>query len=88
MKKYENMKIEQKYAKVGWRGQVVIPKRMREEEGIAPNQIVRIIKEPGQIVIRKMTSAKLPEDTILEIFSKAKFTNRDWERIHKEREER
>ena len=82
------MKIEQKYAKVGERGQIVIPKSMREEEDMRPNQLVRIIKEPGQIVIRKVTSAKSPEDTILEIFSKAKFTEKDWKRIHNEREER
>lgn len=61
---------------------------MREEEDMHPNQLVRIIKEPGQIVIRKMTISRSPEDTILEIFSKAKFDETDWKRIHRERKER
>ena len=33
------MKIEEKYVKVGERGQIVIPKSMRVSEGIKPNQI-------------------------------------------------
>lgn len=82
------MKIEQKYVKVGERGQIVIPKSMREEEDMRPNQLVRIIKEPGQIVIRKATSSKSPEDSIFEILGKMKFTENDWKKIQKEREER
>jgi len=82
------MKIEEKYVKVGERGQVVIPKSLRDAEGIKPHQFVKIISEPGQIVIRKVSPAKEPEDVIFNILKKAKFTNKDWEMIHKEREER
>lgn len=84
---YENMKIEEKYTKVGERGQIVIPKSFREIEGIKPNQFVKILREPGQIVIRKVSPVKEPEDVIFNILTKAKFSEKDWERIHKEREE-
>ena len=84
------MKIEEKYVKVGERGQIVIPKSMRVSEGIKPNQILRIKKIPGAIIIEKPLTVKSPEEKILEIFAKTKvkFTEKDWERIHKEREER
>ncbi len=87
---YENMKIEEKYVKVGERGQVVIPKSMRDSEGIKPNQILRLKNIPGAIVIEKPSAVKSPEEKILDIFTKikVKFTEKDWEQIHKEREER
>ena len=84
------MKIEEKYVKVGERGQVVIPKTMRDSEHIKPNQILRIKNIPGAIVIEKPSTVKSPEEKILEILTKtkARFTEKDWEQIHKEREER
>lgn len=87
---YENMKIEHKYTKVGARGQIVIPKSIRDAEGIRPNQILRIKNIPGAIVIEKPAKVKSPEEAILDIVNKikVKFTEKDWEEIHKEREER
>ncbi len=80
------MKIEEKYVRVGERGQVVIPKALREAEGIRPRQLVRIMGEPGQIVIRKTSHVKEPEDVIFDILGKMKLTDKDWKRIHKQRE--
>lgn len=85
---YENMKIEEKYVKVGERGQVVIPKSFRETEGIKPNQFVKMVSEPNQIVIRKISPIKEPEDVIFNILTKAKFTEEDWKKTHEEREEK
>ena len=84
------MKFEHKYAKVGARGQIVIPKSMRDSSGIRPNQILRIKSLPGAIVIEKPSQVKSPEERILEVFtkSKAKFTKSDWEEVIKERRER
>ena len=82
------MKIEEKYVKVGERGQVVIPKSFRDSEGIKPNQFVKMVSEPNQIVIRKISPVKEPEDIIFNILTKAKFTDQDWERVHEEREEK
>ncbi len=86
---YENMKTEKSYVKVGERGQVVIPKSMRDSAHIRPNQILRMKNIPGAIVIEKPSTIKSPEEKILEIFNKTKvkFTEKDWEEIHKEREE-
>jgi len=82
--KYENM-ILQEYVNVGERGQITIPKSIREKELIRPNMILRIIDMPGAIVIEKM-STKSPEDMILEALQEAKFTDEDWEEIQRERE--
>lgn len=79
------MKIEEKYVKVGERGQVVIPKALREAEGIRPNQLVKIIGEPGQIVIRKISHIQEPEDVIFDILGKMKLADKDWEKIHRQR---
>lgn len=89
---YENMKFEEKYVKVGERGQIVIPKSIREREGIKPKQILKIINILGTITVRKVSPSKTPEEVMLEAFlsagKKAKFTEKDWERIHREREDR
>ncbi|MBI2543198.1 MAG: AbrB/MazE/SpoVT family DNA-binding domain-containing protein [Candidatus Aenigmarchaeota archaeon] len=84
------MKIEEKYTKVGERGQIVIPKSMRDSEHIKPNQILRIKNIPGAIIIEKPSIVKSPEEKILETLTKikVKFTEKDWEQVHKEREER
>jgi len=82
--KYENM-IIQEYVKVGERGQITIPKAIREKELIRSNEILKIIDIPGAIIIEKI-STKSPEDVILDVLREAKLTDEDWEEIHKERE--
>ena len=83
-RKYESM-IIQEYVKVGERGQITIPKAIREKESIRPNMILKIIDIPGAIIIEKI-STKSPEDTILDILREAKLTDEDWEEIQRERE--
>ena len=80
--------IIEKYVKVGERGQIAIPKEMREKEGIEPKNIVRILDIGGEIIIRTQKRKKSPEDRILEILQKAKLGDKDWMEIRKEREER
>ena len=80
--------IIEKYVKVGERGQIAIPKEMREKEGIEPKNIVRILDIGGEIIIRLQKRKKSPEDRILEILQKAKLGDKDWMEIRKEREER
>lgn len=82
--KYESM-IIQEYVKVSERGQITIPKAIREKELIRPNMILRIIDMPGAIIIEKI-STKSPEDMILEALRAAKFTDEDWEEIQRERD--
>lgn len=80
--------IIEKYVKIGERGQIAIPKEIREKEGMEPKQIVKIINIGGEIIIRQQKRKKAPEDRILEILQKAKLADKDWDEINKERNER
>lgn len=44
--------------KVGERGQVVIPKEMRERYGLLPDTEVEFVEERGRLLIRPHTTAK------------------------------
>ncbi len=81
------MKIEEKYTKVGERGQIVIPKSIREKYGIKPKQMLRIVEMPGEIMIRKPVTEE-PEKRFFELLTKTGLSSKYWKRIHKEREER
>ena len=80
--------IIEKYVKVGERGQIAIPKEMRDKEGIEPKNIVKVLDISGEIIIRTQKSKKSHEDRILEILQKSKLGDKDWEEIKKDREER
>ncbi len=80
--------IISKYVKIGERGQIVIPKEIREKEGLSPNQIVKIVYLDGEIAIRTSTSGGSPEDNILKILQRVKLTEEDWKDLHRDREER
>ena len=80
--------IIEKYVKVGERGQIAIPKEIRDKEGIEPKHLVRILNIDGEIIIRIQKGKKSHEDRILEILQKSKLGDKDWEEIKKEREER
>ncbi len=80
--------IIEKYVKVGERGQIAIPKEIRDKEGIEPRNIVKVLNIGGEIIIRTQKRKKSHEDRILEILQKSKLGDKDWEEIKKEREER
>ncbi|MBI3034406.1 AbrB/MazE/SpoVT family DNA-binding domain-containing protein [Candidatus Woesearchaeota archaeon] len=80
--------IISKYVKIGERGQIVIPKEIREKEGLVPNQTLRIIHTEGEMIIRMPTMNGTPEDRILNALRKAKFTEKDWEEIQKDRHDK
>ncbi len=80
--------IIQKYVKIGERGQIAIPKDIREKEGIAPKQIVRIVSINGEMTIKLLRREKIPENRILEILERTKLSDKDWREIKKDREER
>lgn len=42
--------------KVGERGQITIPKAIRDQFGIGPDTEVRVVVENGEIIVRKVTS--------------------------------
>lgn len=80
--------IISKYVKIGERGQIVIPKEIREKEKLVPNQMVKIVYLGGEIAIRTSTPGGSPEDNILKILQRVKLTEEDWKELHRDREER
>lgn len=80
--------IISKYVRMGERGQIVIPKEIREKEGLVPNQMVKMVYFDGEIAIRTSTSGGSPEDNILRILRRVKLTKEDWKDLHRDREER
>ena len=75
----------EKHVVVGERGQITIPKEIRDRENIRPNQLLKIVDVSGEISIKKI-SRICGEDLILSALSKAKLTEKDWVEIQKERE--
>jgi AbrB family looped-hinge helix DNA binding protein len=76
----------EKHVVVGERGQITIPKEIRERENIKPNQLLKITDAFGEISIKK-TSRISGEDLIEKALFKAhgKITMKDWDDIQRER---
>jgi AbrB family looped-hinge helix DNA binding protein len=49
------------YMKIGDRGQVVIPKEMRERYGLLPNTEVEFSEERGHLILRPAPRPSLPQ---------------------------
>jgi len=80
--------IMEKYVKLGERGQVVIPKEIRDAMHLRKTQRIKMINIGSEIVMRPLKEEKEPEDTVLEILKKVKLTEKDWKEIQRERDER
>ena len=79
-------RIVSKVVKIGERGQIVIPKYIRNREGMKPRSIVRITNYgTGNIIISKVFEGKSPEDKILELIEDIRLPKNAWEQIQKER---
>lgn len=84
MKKQE--RVVSKIIKVGERGQIVIPKTVRNLEGIKPKSLLKITNYgTGTIVISKVKEVEGPEERFLELIEKIKLPKNAWEEIQKER---
>ncbi|MBI4450794.1 AbrB/MazE/SpoVT family DNA-binding domain-containing protein [Candidatus Woesearchaeota archaeon] len=80
--------IIQKDVRMGARGQIVIPKAIRAQERIRPNQLLQIIDIGGEIKLRLRSHDKqAPEDMLLEALQEAKLTQHDWEELKRQRHE-
>ncbi|MBI1935410.1 AbrB/MazE/SpoVT family DNA-binding domain-containing protein [Candidatus Woesearchaeota archaeon] len=73
--------IIEKYVKIGERGQIVIPKEIREKEHIKPEDRLRLINIEREIIIKIDKHEKQPELRALEILNEAKLTEKDWQEI-------
>ena len=71
---------------MGERGQIVIPKEMRDKEGLQPEDRVKLIDLNGEIIIQVEKEDKTPEVRILELLKKARFAEKDWQAVLKERQ--
>lgn len=75
--------IIEKYVKMGERGQIVIPKEVRDNEGLNLEAQIKLIAIDGEIILK--VQRKAPEDRVLELLKKAKFTQKDIQEIREER---
>ena len=79
-------RLVSKIVRVGERGQIVIPKRIRKIEGITPKTTLKVTNYgTGTIVISKMKETRSPEEKFFELFEKIKLPKNAWELIQKER---
>jgi AbrB family looped-hinge helix DNA binding protein len=79
------MEVIEEIVKVGERGQIVIPSKIRKKENINSNSYVRVIDVDGRIVIDKV--ATKPIEKIIESLVSLGLTKSDWKEIQKERED-
>lgn len=79
--------IVEKYVKIGERGQIVIPKEIRDKENIQPEDRLKIINLDGEIIIKVEKQERQAELRALELLKKAKLTEKDWQEIRRMRKE-
>jgi AbrB family looped-hinge helix DNA binding protein len=79
------MEVIEEIVKVGERGQIVIPSKIRKKENINSNSYVRVIDVDGRIVIDKV--ATKPIEKIIESLVSLGLTESDWKEIQKDRED-
>jgi AbrB family looped-hinge helix DNA binding protein len=73
---------------VGERGQITIPKTIREIDGIKPKDKLIVKKENGKIIVEKVLGKKEKEELMKEYYTKYaerdKQINKEWEVVDKE----
>lgn len=75
-------------AKVGARGQAVIPKPIRDQMGIQPGDQVSFTIEEGRIVVEKVDPDELLEEFLGAYEKRALPEDIDWDREHGSQYER
>ena len=73
--------IVEKYVKIGERGQIVIPKEIREKEHLEPEDRLKIININNEIILKIEKQENQAELRALELLKKAKLTEKDWQEI-------
>jgi AbrB family looped-hinge helix DNA binding protein len=61
--------------KIGERGQVTIPKKMREKYGLLPQIEIEFVEEKSGILLTKMVRHKSPVDKVYGILKKDTSTD-------------
>lgn len=83
MNKYEFIMTEE-IRKVGKRGQVTIPKAIREREGIKSEDRVKIMNKDHQIVIEKIRKKKEMKEGYQRMRERIRKINKQWSEVSKE----
>ena len=78
------MKVIEEIVKVGERGQIVIPSKIRKKEKIKTNSYVRVVDIDGRIVIDKIRVR--PVEKLIDSLTSLELTYKDWEEIQRERD--
>jgi len=79
-------KVYSKLVKVGERGQIVIPEKIRRAEGINSKSVLKILNYgTGTIILTKFRETKTPEENFFDILQKIKIPKDSWKQIQKER---
>ena len=79
--------IVEKYVKIGERGQIVIPKEIRDKENLQPEDRLKLINSDGEIIIKVEKQERHAELRALELLKRAKLTEKDWQEIKRMRKE-
>ncbi|NHJ31285.1 MAG: AbrB/MazE/SpoVT family DNA-binding domain-containing protein [Asgard group archaeon] len=79
--------MEDQIIKVNDKGQITIPAKMRELEGIGPNDFVKVSYVPSMIFIDKVEKESDIVGDIMKSAAKLGLTDKDWKEIERERDE-
>jgi AbrB family looped-hinge helix DNA binding protein len=78
----------EKIISVGERGQITIPKEVRDEEGIKPKDKILFQRKNGKNIFKKIVNKKELEKQIQEYYEKYSAfenkINKEWENVSKE----
>jgi AbrB family looped-hinge helix DNA binding protein len=81
----------EKIVSVGERGQVTIPKEIRDKEGIKPKDKLLFRRKDGKTIFEKITSKKELEEQVKEYYNKyyafEEKLAKDWKYVSKEADE-
>ena len=61
--------------KVGERGQITIPRDIRERHGFAPAVEVEIVEEDGRLILRKKGTPRCPIDRFVGVLGRSQSTD-------------
>ena len=78
------MEIIEDIVKVGERGQIVIPAKIRKKERIGANTYLRVIDIDGRIIIDKIRTRSI--EKIIHSLTSLGLNDKDWEAIFKSRD--
>ena len=78
------MEIIEEIVKVGERGQIVIPAKIRKKESILANTYLRVIDIDGRIVIDKIRVKSIKK--IVDSLTSLELTDKDWKDILEQRD--